>query len=111
MCPLWERFLDTPLDEVLAMLTLRPEWAKDDGHYQFRAIGGTVFGDTSLEASIEIRKNLVAWVTDNYNVSVQSQLRDKSTKQELLRRLQKYEYDANDTLMVLAPITMAMTTL
>ena len=34
VCPLWQRFLDTPLDEVLAMLRLRPEWAKDDGHCQ-----------------------------------------------------------------------------
>ena len=62
VCPQWQRFWDTPLDEVLAMLELRPEWAKDDGHCQFRAIGGAVFDETSLEAAIEIRKNLVAWV-------------------------------------------------
>ena len=79
------------------MLRLRPEWAKDDGHCQLRAIGGTVFGETSLEAAIEIRKNLVAWVTDNYNESVRCQLPDKSTKGQLLRRLQNYEYDANKT--------------
>ena len=52
VCPQWLRFLDTPLDEVLAMLELRPEWAKDDDHCQFRAIGGAVFGETSLEAAI-----------------------------------------------------------
>ena len=80
MCPQVAGFLDTPLHEVLAMLGLRPEWAKDDGHCQFRAIGGTVFGDSSLGAAIEIRKNLVAWVTDNYNEAVQGQLPDKSTK-------------------------------
>ena len=97
MCPQWQRFFDTPLDEVLGMLELRPEWTEDDGHCQFRAIGGAVFGETSLEAAIEIRKNLVAWVTDNYNELVKSQLPEKSSKEQLLARLRKYEYDGNET--------------
>ena len=97
VCPKWQGFLSSGFHEALDMLGLRPEWAKDDGHCQFRAIGGTVFGDSSLGAAIEIRKNLVAWVEDKYNGAVQRQLPDESTKEQLLARLQKYEYDANGT--------------
>ena len=79
------------------MLQLRPEWAKDDGHCQFRAIGGAVFRETSLEAAIEIRRNLVAWVTDNYNEVVQGQPPDKPSKEQLLAGLREYEYDGNET--------------
>ena len=36
-------------------------------------------------------------LTDNYNEPVQGQLPNKSTKEQLLARLQKYEYDGNET--------------
>ena len=69
------------------MLDVRPDQIADDGHCQFRAIGGTVFGDSSLTAALMIRKNPVIWILDNYDDSVKCMLRGSPTKEELLHRL------------------------